>query len=318
MSSKFQCSEFKSYKKYGLIGHPVKNSLSPVIQKEAFLSENIDAEYVLYDVLPKSLNDFLNKAAAEEIRGLNVTMPHKENVMKYVECDEISKKIGAVNTLLLKNGKYTGYNTDAWGFYDSLKNHVSDIFRKEILIIGAGGAARAIAYSLINEGASISIVNRTEKRSESLVKEINKTNDKKYLNESKYSKFSILKKNEMTLENLSKFDIFINATSLGMNDSDLSPWNFLIEEAADGFLNDSNDILNNILNNILNSKKVLFDVVYSKNITPYLSEGKKRNAICIDGKEMLLNQGARSFEIWTGKKANLEKMKNALERYMSN
>lgn len=159
---------------YGLIGHPVHHSLSPVIQQKAFLAAGIpNAEYNVYDVSPKKLKSFLKTAQKDEIRGLNVTMPYKEEVMKHVLCDQKTQHIGAVNTLVLTEGKFLGFNTDGMGFLDSLaENGQRDLNGKTVLILGAGGASRAICFSLKQKGAFVYIVNRTPQKAVSLVKAV--------------------------------------------------------------------------------------------------------------------------------------------------
>jgi len=145
---------------YGIVAHPVSHSLSPVMHNAAFEALNIDAEYRAFDVKPRDLGVFIKILYKENIYGLNISMPHKEAVMQYVETDKIAKDIGAVNTIFRENDKFVGTNTDWIGIVEPLIERTK-LEGKKIMIVGAGGAAKAACFGLKKQKADVTIVNRT-------------------------------------------------------------------------------------------------------------------------------------------------------------
>ena len=255
-------------KKFGLVAHPVDHSLSPVMWKVAFLELGLDYTYEAIDVLSGELAerfDILKK----EYSGLSISMPHKEAIIALL--DEISKEakmIGAANTVTIRDGKTFGDNTDWIGVRETLAV-IPNLKEKLVLVCGAGGAARSAIYALNMIGIKPFVFNRSPDKLEKL-----------------NGNFQIEVIND--INKLKSIDIFINATSIGLNEKDIFPI--------------SDEQLKNI--------SYVFDMIYS---TTDLSERAKRYGIkIISGKEMLLYQAVRQFKIFTGLDAPIEIMKKAI------
>ena len=272
-----------STKLCALIGNPVAHSLSPILQNSAFNHLNLDYVYVAFRINKDQLKNTMEAIRLMDIHGLNVTMPHKETVVKYL--DEIKGNLGTVNTVLNINGNLIGYSTDGEGALKALRYNNIDPRDKKILILGAGGASRAVVHNLINYSGEIVILNRTVNRARKLALEI-------------YESAKIMPKvrhlSELNLKTeINEADILINATSIGMH---------------------PNDETSPIKKKYLNSDIVVFDLVYSPIETKLLKDAKSLGAVTVDGLSMLVHQGAASFEIWTGKKAPIEIMMKAALR----
>lgn len=268
-------------KTYGIVAHPVAHSLSPPMQNAGFEAKEIHAEFIRFDVPPEELKSFTQKVRKEKIAGLAVSLPHKENVIQYLdEITETAKKIGAVNTLYWKGEKLCGDNTDAPGFFESisplLKGGRGDFKTPKIkaALIGAGGAGRAMAYALKENNINVTVFNRTEKKAKALAEEFGIQSEK--------------------IENFSAkdFDIVANSTSVGLKE-DKSP---VSKESWGEF------------------SGIAFDAVFDPLITTFLQHAKKAGAEIITGETMLLFQGVRQFETWTGEKAPIEAMREGLEK----
>jgi len=266
-----------------LIGKPVDHSLSPCIQNTAFQYLGLDYVYVAFEVEPKDLEDLILGVRSLKIHGLNVTMPLKEKILRRLDLlDDNAKRIGAVNTIINKQGKLIGYNTDGEGALRALEANSQEPKNKKIVSLGAGGASRALCYELVEEAREIVILNRTQQRAAALAEELSNIFD----NKTRYDRLerSIL---EIELENA---DLLINATSLGMYPhEDKSP----------------------IDQDLLRSDLPIFDLVYNPIETRLLYEARSIGAPTIGGLNMLVHQGASSFEIWTEKKAPVNIMMNA-------
>ncbi|VUT23877.1 MAG: Shikimate dehydrogenase [Candidatus Methanolliviera sp. GoM_oil] len=259
-------------KLFGIIGNPVEHSLSPVMQNEAFKYLNIDACYLKFKVEEAKLRYAILGAESLGFSGLNVTVPHKEKALKYVEPDELAGEVGAVNTIYFKKG-VKGFNTDAMGAKMALEG-VTDIKGKRILIFGAGGAAKAISYGLSRySDTDILIANRTFSEGLKLANKIGG---------------EAIRLGDIFRE-IKSVDILINATTVGLNE--------------DRSL---------IYSKNLHKDMVVFDIVYSPLKTCLLKEAEKAGAKTIDGLKMLVYQGAASFEIWTGVKAPVKVMERAV------
>lgn len=271
-----------STKIVGLIGHPVEHTFSPPMHNRAFEKLGLDFAYIPFDVNPLNLESAINGAKSLNIQGFNVTIPHKTNVIKYLnELDEIAKLIGAVNTIDFKNLK--GYNTDGIGAIKAIEE-VIRVKNKNVVVVGAGGASRAISFYLAKFSVdSLTILNRNLTKAEKLANDIL---------ESKL--FSNVETG--SLEDIGNYlsvsDILIDTTPLGMNPS----------------LNDV-PIANE---SDMHEDLVVFDAVYNPNETVLIKEAIKARAKPVYGIKMLLYQGAESFEIWTGKKAPIKEMEKTL------
>jgi shikimate dehydrogenase len=262
---------------YGVIGDPVSHSLSPVMHNAAFRHLKMDCVYYPFAVKSEGLRDAILGAKALGFGGLNVTIPHKESVLEIMQGGEMAIDIGAANTIDFKRMK--AFNTDAPGAIDSLKDNGVEVSGKKVLVLGAGGASRAVVYILAKSGAEVTIVNRTRPKSLELAAAM-----ETYGNVAG-------KGLENIRDDARSADIIINTTSVGM------------------YPNVNSTLLTH---DMLNSSQVVFDLVYKPLETRLLKEAKKANSKTIDGLTMLVRQGARSFEIWTGVKPPVEIMERSV------
>ncbi len=271
-------------KVYGVIGNPIEHSLSPVMHNAAFEALGLDAIYLAFRVAEHDLGDAIRGAKSLGIAGLNVTIPLKEKALAFVEADDIASRIGAINTIDFTSGTPTGYNTDGIGALTVLKERVGEIRGKEVLILGAGGAARAIAFYLDTEGARLTIANRTEDRAAMLASSLHNAD------------FISLSEEELK-RHIKDADILINTTSVGMY------------PRADATLVNAG---------MMHSRLVVFDIVYNPAETKLLREAKKAGVqTIIEGVKMLVYQGAASFRIWTGMEPPVEVMESAVRKALS-
>ena len=265
---------------YAVIGDPIDHSLSPNIHNAAFRHLELDHSYIAYKISAGELAAGIDSLKKIKIAGFNVTIPHKIEIMKFLDdMDTTSKVIGAVNTVSNENGKLKGYNTDMIGFLDPIKKKNLAIKDSQVLLLGAGGAARAILTAMIKEKASkITIVNRTQENANKLAdfaKKIGGNADA----------VSIQKANEL----VGDYKFIINSTSIGMK-NEPSP----------------------ISTRNISKNSVVYDIVYQPINTDLIKKSKENGATIIYGYEMLLSQAACSFEIWHKMEAPYDVMKNAL------
>ncbi len=270
-----------STKLYCIFGNPVKHSLSPVIQNAAFESAGLNAVYLAFEV--EDIKNGVSAMKTLDIIGASITIPFKTDVMDHLnDIDSLAEDIGSVNTLHNVNGKITGYNTDGYGALNALLDNDVTIKGANVLIIGNGGSARAVAFTLLQEGADIIIAGRNIDKILRLVNDLKKKkNDVKH---------TLIK--DIAPEFMKQIDIIINTTPIGMTpDIEISS----IDES------------------LIIGKHVIFDIVYSPDMTRLLQIAKSKNCKIIRGIEMLINQGAKQFEIWTGEKAPVSLMRNAIK-----
>jgi shikimate dehydrogenase len=265
----------------GIIGYPLSHSLSPVMHNAAFADAGLDWVYVPLPVKPEGLEAAIAGIRALNIRGVNITMPHKVTVMPLLDYIEpTARQIGAVNTLVNDNGKLTGCNTDAPGFLQALNG--IELPDKKAVLLGAGGAARAIGFALAAAGSKLYILDRTPQRARELAQHIGNT-------------FRVTvssgKLNDKNMrDTLARASILVNATTLGMfPEVDDSP-------AGDG---------------IIPEGITVFDAVYAPSETKLLRQARIAGAIPISGLEMLVRQGAIAYEYWTGRSAPVAVMRTA-------
>ena len=268
----------------GLIGHPVEHSFSPPMHNAAFKALKMDYVYTAFDVDPNDLENAVKGAQALSIKGFNVTIPHKIEVIKYLsEIDEVAALIGAVNTIDFENLK--GYNTDGIGAIKAIED-VTKVKDKNVVIAGAGGASRAISFNLAKYGAdNLTILNRNVVKADSLASDVLDSNLIENVKSDSISKIN---------DYLSDADILINTTPVGMHPN------------VDADPIASSDMMHENL--------VVFDAVYNPNETVLIKEAIKAGAKPVYGIKMLLYQGAESFEIWTGRKAPIDVMQEALTK----
>ena len=267
----------------GVIGDPIEHTLSPIMQNAAFEALNLDYVFLAFKVKPAQVENAVNGMRALNIRGLNVTMPHKSPVLNFLDRVDLSAQIiKSVNTILNRENKLFGFNTDGVGALKALRENGVEPKGRKVLLLGAGGAARAIAYTMAKEADELAVLNRTVKQAQDLAKLIEKTVNKKIVTGS-------LSPSEIQ-RNLQDADILINATSIGMKpNADESP----------------------VAPKLLRRDLAVMDIVYNPIETKLAKEAKAAGAKVVSGVEMLIYQGAASFEIWTGKSAPVEVMRQA-------
>jgi shikimate dehydrogenase len=277
----------------GLIGHPIKQTFSPLIHNMSAQMLDLDYIYLPFDVPSSNLRNALKGVVALGIKGFNVTVPHKENILTHLHSlSEEASIIGAVNTVVNDMGKLIGYNTDVNGVYETLLPYKDDIANKDVTLVGAGGAARSVIFTLVRffKPNKINIVNRTEQRAETL---------KKYFSDK--TKFEDFKSFELfppdLVEVFSNSKLIINATSVGM-----------YPEIDDTIIN---------LNNVFNNDQIVFDLVYNPPKTQLLKIAESQGAKTINGINMLVTQAAKSFELWTGQAMPVEKIIQGIAAYIT-
>jgi shikimate dehydrogenase len=276
-------------KRAGVIGHPLGHSISPAVFQAAFDSAGIDARYDAWPVAPDDLEAKMNELRMDDVLGANVTIPHKETVIPFLDrVDERAQQIGAVNTIVNDGGQLVGHNTDISGFARSLKEDAGfDPKQKRTAIIGAGGAARAVALALVEGGATlIYVTGRSVRRIDKLVADLRPLTSPGitltwcYYMDGVYQRL------------LPDVDLLVNCTPVGTKTSDTNGRSPVDAE-------------------YLPSKGIVFDLVYNPPETPLLKSATECGAKAVSGLGMLVYQAADSFRLWTGKDAPVEKMMGA-------
>ena len=272
----------------GVIGDPIEHTMSPAIHNAAFIQMGLDYIYIPFHVKEEELGKALDGMRGLNVRGLNVTLPHKVTIIPFLdELDSLVEKIGAVNTVTNDEGVLKGSNTDASGFLQALLERGIEPKGKRVVILGAGGASRAISFILAEGGAHLVILNRRLERAEELAGRLSTTFDKG------------VRALKLIAENLTwalqEADILINTTSVGMSPN--------ISETP-------------VPSNLLRPGLVVADIVYNPIRTRLLREAEEADAKTIDGVDMFVWQGALAFEIWTGVKAPLKIMRGEVIRQL--
>ena len=270
---------------FGVFGDPISHSLSPAMHNAAFSALEMDCVYHAFRVRPEKLEKAILGAEAMGFGGLNLTVPLKETALKldFIKPDLLAEKIGAINTVAFwKNGEITGHNTDGLGAKQALLDAAVEIEGSNIVVAGAGGAARAIAFQLAAYGADITIINRTEERAIELARDISGI---ALSGKVKGTGLSGLK------DLLKEADVFVNTTTLGMHPNTGTT----IATAED-----------------LHPDLTVFDIVYNPLETRLLKEAKAAGAKTVSGVMMLVYQGAEAFKLWTGTEPPVELMKKAV------
>jgi shikimate dehydrogenase len=270
----------------GLFGHPARHSLSPIIHNAAFKIRGLDFVYLAFDVLPEHLGAAVDGLRALGMRGVNLTVPHKEAVMPYLDrVDGLAERIGAVNTIVNDQGTLVGHNTDVGGFIDALRVVLPDgAGGRDCLVAGAGGASRAVVAALVAEGAArISIYNRHPERAAALCADA--------------AQWGPTDCGTVPAEGLgeavSRAELLINATPLGLDGSVK-----LLPLPVD----------------TLHSGQVVVDLAYASSRTALVDAALVRGAHAIDGKEMLVRQAALAYRYWTGVEPPVDVMRMSLEQ----
>lgn len=267
----------------GVIGDPIEHTMSPVMHNAAFSELGLDYVYVAFRVKSEALAGAIEGMRALNIRGLNVTIPHKVSIIPLLDSlDPLAEKLDAVNTVVNRDGTLKGYNTDASGFLQALLDKGVTPEGKNVVILGAGGAARAISFVLAESKANLLILNRLEEMdwAEELARKISSVFGQEV---------RALELQEANLRTaLSKAELLVNATSVGMSpNTNLTP----------------------VPARLLRPDLVIFDIVYNPIKTKLTTEASLAGCETVMGLDMLVWQGALAFEMWTGKKAPVDLMK---------
>jgi len=285
-------SYFANTELIGLIGHPIKHSFSPFIQNYALDVLNLDYVYLPFDVPVENLKNAVNSVLALGMKGLNVTLPHKEKIIKHL--DELSEEasiIGAVNTVVNDHGKLMGYNTDAFGIIETLNPFKDKITGSKVSVIGAGGSARAVIYTLLRhfKPDEINVINRTQQRADTLVNDF-----------SVKMRYDCFRTYELfppdNVETLSSSKLIVNATTIGM-------------------FPDVEDTVTD-LDESFNEDQIIFDLIYNPTKTKLLQLAESQGAKIVGGLKMLISQAAKSFELWTGVEMPGTELAKKIENYI--
>lgn len=267
----------------GIFGYPLAHSLSPAFQQAAFNHYGLDARYLAWETPPDALAAEVAKLRGGDFIGANVTIPHKQAVMALLdEVDPLAAAIGAVNTIVKRGGRLVGYNTDAHGFMRALKEDAAfEPSGRRALLLGAGGAARAAAFALCQEGAaSLVIANRTLERAKALAADLSADG----------ASISAIAADDAALNDAAlNADLIVNSTSVGMRHG-----------GAEG--------QTPLAGGLIPHDAVALDMVYNPQHTPLLAAARSAGARAVGGMPMLIYQGAAAFEMWTGRVAPVEAM----------
>lgn len=273
---------------YGIMGHPIAHSLSPVMQTFAFQHHHLDAVYMPFPVESEHLEQAVRGAVALGVGGFNVTIPYKETIMAYL--DEVAveaRAIGAVNTVDIRNGRTIGYNTDGEGFLQPLRALKLSCADTTACLLGAGGAARGVAMALLQAGClRLSLANRTQARAERLGAELQ--------GHFPQAQIEIVALSEVASV-LRESGLVINATSVGLHQAGEA----LVPEAS------------------LRPGQIVYDLVYRPLYTPLLEAARRCGATPVPGLDMLIGQGDVAFRIWTGLSFPIEAVRRLLQPFFA-
>ena len=269
---------------YGIMGYPIGHSLSPLMHTLAFRHHGLDAVYLPFSVAPQDLGRAVAGSVALGVAGFNVTIPHKESIMACLdEVTDEAKAIGAVNTVHVRDGHTTGHNTDGAGFLQPLQDLGASLNQWSVCVLGAGGAARALAAALLNAGCpQLVITNRTPARSERLAADLQ-------------NRFAAAEVRAAPIADAAdaarQSRLVVNATSIGMHEGDAPV----------------------LPSRCFRPGQIVYDIVYRPLNTPFLRDARAAGATTIGGLDMLMGQGAAAFTIWTGLAFPLDAVRPALE-----
>jgi len=288
-----QNSFYSNVELVGLIGYPIRQSFSPFIHNVAAELTGTKLIYLPFEVHSTNLKNAVKGITALGLKGFNVTVPHKVSAVDFMsKLSEEASVTGSVNTVVNELGKLIGYNTDVYGIVESLQSYKSHISSNEVSIIGAGGSARSVIYALIRnfKPKKIYLINRTPEHSETIKQH--------FKSKMKFDGIVTKELQQPDLINvLSNCSLIVNSTPVGMyptiDDSVLS--------TADVFVKD----------------QIVFDLVYNPVKTKFLQLADSRNAVTINGLNMLVQQAAKSFNLWTGNEFPTEKIYKSLLLYVS-
>lgn len=265
-------------KHFAVIGHPVAHSLSPVMHRAGYKSIGLNAEYQKFDVMPENLGDAVNGLRGLGFSGWNVTVPHKEKVIPYLDSLTVeAQRAGAVNTVKVSAGRLIGHNTDGTGFVRSIQEGMELEPGKKVFILGAGGAARGIAAALAPLGVHLHVMNRTVERAAELVESIRAYGGKAELEEWGRG------------DGISQADCVIQTTTVGLKNEEFP---FPLQG--------------------ISTATLVVDIIFNPWVTPFLRSAKEHGCKTLNGAGMLLYQGVAAWEYWLGGQAPVEAMRSAL------
>jgi shikimate dehydrogenase len=278
-----------------VIGYPLKHSVSPDFQQAALDHYKLDVRYEAWEVKTADLLSAIIQLRRPKNLGANITLPYKEIIPDLIdEVDDSARLVDAVNTIVNRDGKLVGFNTDAYGFLKALRDDAKlEPENKKVLILGAGGVARAVSFALLQERASsLVIANRTLAKAESLAGSL-----AKHAANSKMSTdiAALPWQSSKLIEAVANCQLIVNCTSLGMKSSSYE------EESP-------------LASDLIPKDALVYDLVYNPQETPLLRMAQKAGAHTIGGLPMLVYQGAASFRLWTGREAPLDIMFSAAKQ----
>lgn len=271
----------------GIIGYPLRHSISPAFQQAAFDFYGMDVRYVVWETPPDDLAQRMQTLRAADVLGANVTVPYKEAVRPYLDrLAEPAQRTGAVNTIVNRDGVLEGHNTDVTGFLRALKQDGGfDPASKRVLLLGAGGAARAVAHALTEAGvASLTIANRTVERAQALAAVLGGS-----------TTLQAVPLDRTALEKSNRWDLIVNCTTLGMRHG-------------------AGENESPLPDDLIPSHALVYDLVYNPESTPLLRAAARVGARTLGGLPMLVYQGAEAFQLWTDREAPLSVMVQASRR----
>ncbi len=282
-------AEQKVFTLFGLIGYPVKHSYSAVMHNVAFAHYGMSARYELFEVPPDGLETFFKSIVKERrIQGFNVTVPHKETVTRFLtgQIAPMAEMVGAVNTIRVEtDGRFSGFNTDEPGFGLDLEERGLDVSGKKAVLLGAGGAAKAVALALAAlHVEAIEVFDIVREKAAGLAERVKRF----------YPTLDVRVTEEARLLRLNEAGLFVNATPLGMKDGDPLP----VDAAR------------------LHADLFVYDLIYNPGQTPLLKAAEAAGCRWANGLGMLLHQGCLAFEYWTGRGAPIDLMRQALEKHV--
>jgi len=264
----------------GILGYPLEHTVSPALHNAAFRASAVRGTYLRWSAMLDELDDFLDVADALGVRGFNVTIPHKESIIPMLDrLDPVAERIGAVNTVVNEDGTLIGHNTDVIGVRRTFEHHGVDPRGRKALVLGAGGASRSVLHYLTEQGAEVDVTNRTMGKAEALVR--------RFPGSSAVGRRVAEEK---------QYDIVVNCTPMGMK----------------GFPQEMS-----VSPHVLREGQFVMDTVYNPPVTPLLAEASRKNAVAVNGKDMLIFQALASFEMWTGKAVDHEVMDRAFREALS-
>ena len=268
----------------GIIGYPVGHSLSPAMQQAAIEAAGLPYRYTAMEVLPEKLAATVSELRNSSFRGFNVTIPHKTAVMPLLdEIHEDARRIGAVNTVVQEEGRLIGYNTDAAGFLEGLRGVGRTFAGKNAVLLGAGGAARALLWALVKEGVEKILLGvRNVEKTRELLRDFSFAGNV----------MAVSWTEALFRERLAEADLVVNATPLGMvpHTEGMPPVDW----------------------RALKAHAFLYDIIYTPAKTQFLQRAESLGCPTLNGEAMLVGQGAAAFRLWTGREADFSVMTHAL------